>query len=554
MSKYKSEAKKVSAVDTTIENSKVENFMDGTSYTLNPLDTLFIIAASSIFGEPSYYRDSDTSKSHSSKLYSSFMKDNDYFSELVLCDFFESHKDVKTTVDVFTKAIEEALDFDFKGTLELAKKLRNDYFMRLNPNVIFIKAALSSKRKEFNEKYPMFMREIGKDIMLIPNDIQDQFEYYMHINGSKNKLPVIVKRSWTDVLSNLSPYHVNKYKSKLIDLVRIADTKTIREKNASINELMETGTLVVSEDLNTWEQLKSGGKSWKEIVSTIKMPHMALLRNLRGIFTDENSGFSIDEAKSLMELLKSGVKNGKQFPYRYYTAYNEVKKNELKHKQLILDTLEECLDIAMDNFPKLKGTTVCLSDNSGSAWSGFTSEYGSVVVANIANLSSLMTAKNSDNGKVVAFGDRTYEYDVSKRNGLISQLEVFEKNAKNVGGGTEHGIWVFLAKAIKENIHVDNLFIYSDQQAGHGGLYGDDKTIASKDKVKGKSRHIDVLAMVKEYRKKVNPKVNVFSIQVAGYDNSVLPENLYRTSILAGWTGKEVVYAQELINFWNTKG
>jgi hypothetical protein len=390
--------------------------------------------------------------------------------------------------------------------------------------------------------------------MLIPNDIQDQFEYYIHINGNKKNLPIIVKRSWTDVLSKLSAYHVNKYKSKIIDLVRIADTKTIRQKNASINELMETGTLVVEEDLNTWEQLKSSGKNWKEIISTIKMPHMALLRNLRGIFSDTTVGFSIDEAKSLMELLKSGVKNGKQFPYRYYSAYNEIQKVELKHKQLIKDTLEECLDMAMDNFPKLKGNTVCLSDNSGSAWETIPSEYGSVTIATIANLSSLMTAKNSNSGKVVGFGDKIYEYDVSKRNGILSQLEVFQKGAKQVGSSTEHGIWVFLDKAIKENIHIDNLFIYSDQQAGHGGLYGDDKIIASKDKVKGKSRYIDVLAMVKEYRKKVNPKVNVFCIQVAGYDNSVLPENLYRTSILAGWTGKEIVYAQELINFWNTKG
>ena len=34
----------------------VTNFMGGDSYKLNPLDTLKMIAASSIFGEPSYYR------------------------------------------------------------------------------------------------------------------------------------------------------------------------------------------------------------------------------------------------------------------------------------------------------------------------------------------------------------------------------------------------------------------------------------------------------------------------------------------------------------------
>ena len=39
------------------ETFAVQNFMGGTSYEINPLDTLRIVAASSIFGEPQYYRD-----------------------------------------------------------------------------------------------------------------------------------------------------------------------------------------------------------------------------------------------------------------------------------------------------------------------------------------------------------------------------------------------------------------------------------------------------------------------------------------------------------------
>ena len=45
-----------------VENQKlkpkemVKNFMGGISYKLDPIQTLKMIAASSIFGEPSYYR------------------------------------------------------------------------------------------------------------------------------------------------------------------------------------------------------------------------------------------------------------------------------------------------------------------------------------------------------------------------------------------------------------------------------------------------------------------------------------------------------------------
>jgi hypothetical protein len=58
--------------------------------------------------------------------------------------------------------------------------------------------------------------------------------------------------------------------------------------------------------------------------------------------------------------------------------------------------------------------------------------------------------------------------------------------------------------------------------------------------------------MVQAYREKVNPKVNVFTVQVAGYNNSVLPENLYRGAILAGWTGKEPVFAKAIIDTWDS--
>ena len=204
--------------------------------------------------------------------------------------------------------------------------------------------------------------------------------------------------------------------------------------------------------------------------------------------------------------------------------------------------------------PKLKGRVACLSDNSGSAWGNFSSEYGTVTVAEIANLSSIITALQSDHGEVGVFGDNLSLKEVSKRNGILSQLEETSKRGKKQGQSTENGIWVFWDKAIKEKIHYDTVFIYSDMQAGHGGLYGHSHTVGNSPY--GFSRkgdtYVDVLSMVQEYRRTVNPKVNVFSVQVAGYNNSVLPENLYRGAILSGWTGKEPLFAKAIIDAWDS--
>jgi hypothetical protein len=523
------------------EDAVVENFMGGNSYTLSPLQALKIVAASSIFGEPQYYRDglntSKTISNHSTILEYSILKD--------------LFKDNTTAVDVFTSAIDRALDYDFKGTLDLATELRTVFYMRLNPSVIFVRASMHSGRAEFNEKHPGYMKNVGKSIASRPDDLTNQFDYFMFLNKSKNKLSSLIKRTWAEKLQEYSRYQLNKYKGKkLIDLVRISHAFS-----QDIDELMKTGTLKVEESERTWENLKSEGKTWTEILEKIEIPHMALLRNLRGIFTEINDA---EVAKSVSEKLKSGVLNGKQFPFRYWSAYKAIgKENEVNHKGILMDALEECMDIAVDNMPKLKGKTISLSDNSGSAWGSCNSEYGSVYVAEIANLSSLITGKNSEEGEIGLFGDRLIVEPVSKRDGLLSQLNKvnnIEKEEGRIGGSTENGIWLFFDDAIRNKKHYDNIFIYSDMQAGHGGLYG----IRSEDYKdfihggrSGFGRHIDVLALVAKYRKDVNSKVNVFSVQVAGYNNSVLPENLYRGAILAGWTGKEPIFAKAIIDTWD---
>ena len=541
MSKLSEYAVKSKSETRKYEDLVVENFMGGNSYKISPLQTLKIVAASSIFGEPQYYKNGI--KAEASIKNHGTLLEYSIFSDLI--------KDSTSAADVFTNAIDAALDYDFKGTLDLATELRTVFYMRLNPSVIFVRASMHQGRAEFNEKHPGYMKNVGKSIALRPDDLTNQFEYFMFLNKSKNKLSSLVKRTWAEKLAEYSRYQLNKYKGKmLIDLVRISHAWS-----NDIDELMKTGSLKIEENERTWENLKSEGKSWKEILETIEIPHMALLRNLRGIFIEIED---IEVAKKVTEKLKSGVLNGKQFPFRYWSAYQAIKDTEtINHSGILTDALEECMDIAVDNMPKLKGKTISLSDNSGSSWGTCNSEYGKVHVAEIANLSSLITGKNSDEGEIGLFGDGLLVEPVSKRDGLLSQLKkmnAVEKEHGKLGGGTENGIWLFFDGAIKNKIHYDNIFIYSDMQAGHGGLYGvnpDDY----KDFIHGKGgygRYIDVLALAQKYRKEVNPKVNLFSVQVAGYDNSVLPENLYRGAILAGWTGKEPIFAKALIDTWDS--
>jgi hypothetical protein len=527
------------------ETKPVVNFMGGISYEVNPLDTLKMVTASSIFGEPQYYRGGEFDKSGLDKIIDGTYSIHALVSKYsILPDKYSGMK----TSDLMEKVIDEALSFNYEATLDWARTLRQDFYMRLNPQVIMVMASVHPNRIEFTKKNPGKFNEINKIVMSRADEPATQLTYWLYKKGKKNKIPSLLKRSWASKIEGLSRHQIYKYKNKglgLIDVVRICHAN-----NTTINELMKTGTIDVADNESTWETLRASGKKWTEIINTIEIPHMALLRNLRGIFEEINN---LEICKKLMQQLKDGVLSGKQFPFRYYTAMTYIQESNANHKGLILDTLEECMDIARDNMPKLTGRTMCLSDNSGSAWGACTSEYGSVKVAEIDNLSSVITAQNSEEGYVGKFGDKLRVFPISKRNGtLIQAKEITKDNYNDVGGSTENGIWLFFRDAINKKEHWDNIFIYSDQQAGHGGLYGIGSDYVDFSVDRG-SRYFDVMKMIKEYRSKVNSKVNIFSVQTAGYSNVVVPEYAYRTNVLYGWTGKEIVFADTMIKFWNQK-
>lgn len=521
----------------------VKNFMDGESYTCDPLTTLKLVTASSIYGEPSYYRNIGMKA-----------KDGVYHQDALVNKYsvFPLWMKGKTTTQIMEQAIDEALSYDFEATLNWAVTLRNDFYMRLNPQVIMVRASQHPGRKDFTEKNPGKFDAINQKVMFRADDPLSQLSYYIFKNGGKANMPSILKRSIATKLSKLTPYEVAKYKNADMGIQNAVFLT--HAFSAPIDELVKTGTVAIDDSQKTWENLRSEGKSWKEIFNAVNMGHMALLRNLRGVFTEVDD---LDFCKKYLDRLKKGVEKGKQFPFRYWSAYQAVNASrDVHHKSVILDALEECMDISMKNLPQIKGKTAVLTDNSGSAWGAIPSEYGTVKIAEIDNLSATIMACRSDEGVIIPFGDKIIPISASKRNGILSQVKEVNKQGHNVGGGTECGVWTFLDDAITNNVWYDNIIIFSDMQAGHGDLYGYNDNIKKKGFcVPGKSvygvSYINVMDLINAYRNKVNPKVNVMCVQTAGYNNVVVPENIYRGVISYGWTGKEAILLDKVTKIWD---
>ena len=517
------------------------NFMNGISYTINPVDTLKMISASSVFGEPQYYRDGENARAA--------VMDGRYGIDGLFTEYslrmMDPYKGMKTS-KVMEKAIDDALTADFEKTLKWAVELRKRYLMRLNPQVIMVRAAMHPGRKAFTAQHPGEFAMIARQVMSRGDDVINQAQYYLALNGSKKGIPAILKRAWAQRISCMDAYTMAKYCNTgigLVDVVRICHAK-----GALVDTLMQEGKLPMPEGQNTWERLRASGMGWQDILKEIRMPHMALLRNLRGIFTEVQDPDTREEA---LELLKRGVRKGKQFPFRYLSAWKAAEESGSPWSRQVQHALEECMGIACQNLPALKGRSAFLSDNSGSAWGVCTSEWGTMKVAEIGNLSSVIGAMCAEEGVVFPFGDKLESVRVHKDEGVLKQAHQVGAIGNNCGYSTENGIWLFFRDAIMQKQHWDNIFVYSDMQAGHGGLYG----IRSEDyaaigaRIGG--RYIDVNMLVKLYRQLVNPRVNVFCIQTAGYSNVLVPEYGYRTAVLYGWTGKELLFADAMNRIWD---
>lgn len=564
------------------------NFMNGISYFPdNPINRLMMVGCSFFLGEKSYYNP-DGNNVRRCGVNSSVI--NPYL-------LFPQQSN-KSRLQIFYEVVNAALDYNFKETLECAYQMRHEFMMRKSPMSVLAMAADHPLRKKFNEENPGVFRKYIVETCHLPGDMLSILNAWKCLKGGRQGFPSFIKRAMADRLQNLSRYQANKYRKDCIDSVRLCHAKS----NPLIDELMRTGKVAMKEENLTWETLKSRGHSWLEILEALKwkMPHMAALRNLRGFATEVTD---IDSVRRYCQMLLDGVETGKQFPFRYYTAYQQIEgdidqsvisshqrrrvkkgsrgryfyarnptpknpgegiKEEVK--EILINTLEECMQIAIRNHPSLEGDIIILSDNSGSAHGCVTSTYGSNTVAEIGNLSALMTAMSCTGRATIGlFGDKLLEYEVSKRRGFLEQYneirEIAGEHGSNVGGATENGIWLFFKRAMAKpkEYSYDHFFCYSDMQAGHGGLYGNDPEMdtcwlwnSNQLNTYGMN-YIHVPKLLENYRQNINPRLSAFMVQTAGYDDAILPQSTYRGAILTGWTGNEAVYAHHILKIWDLR-
>jgi len=365
---------------------------------------------------------------------------------------------------------------------KLAIMARTEFYLRS------VSHLLVAELSKIHRGDSLVMKAVQK-IALRPDDLVEIVAYL------KGKLPKQVKRGIRRALQSYTRYQLAKYrmegrKIKLIDLFNLVHPNPKYAKDANAWKDLVEGKL---RNVDTWETQKSAGKTFRELVLEGKIGYMALLRNLRNI---DGEGDSVVIEKACQTISdKEQVKNSKQLPFRFYTAYQNVSNQDM------LRAISTAMEYSLDNVPKLKGKTLIGIDCSGSM-EGKPIEIASIFAG------ALMKKNNTD---VILYSEDVKEYKYLDMPILKISEEIQDKAQM---GGTNTSL-VFEYALSKP---YDRIVILSDNESWQEGYYGN-----STNKI------------YKRYVAKGNDPF-IYAIDIQGYGTKdVKGEKVFH---LSGWSEK----------------
>ncbi len=367
---------------------------------------------------------------------------------------------------------------------------RTQFGMRSITHVLAAELAKFAQKQTWSKSF-------FEKIIYRPDDMTEILSYYL--TNVSQKIPNALKKGFALAFNkfdkySLAKYRMNNHKVKLIDIVNLVHPKPT-EKNAEALNLLVQGKLT---SFDTWEsELTKAGQTaeseeekddlkkevWVKLISEKKIGYFALLRNLRNIISQAPE--MIDAACEILVDEKL-IKKSLVLPFRFSTAYEEMKKVSDKETTKVILALNKAIDLSLANVPKFNGKTLVVLDVSGSMM-GKPSQIGSLFA------SILIKTNNAD---FITFDDEA-RYTVI--NPADSTLTIAQSIRFAAGGTNFHAIFKTASSAY------DRIIILSDMQGWIG--YYSPKTDYD------------------EYRKKYKCSPFIYSFDLQGLGSMQFPES-----------------------------
>lgn len=170
---------------------------------------------------------------------------------------------------------------------------------------------------------------------------------------------------------------------------------------------------------------------WEALIDADQLGHMALIRNLRNI---QEAKVSAQHIKLVQDRVADPaiVSKGRQFPFRYWSAYKNAGSDAWKY------SLAQALDLSTQNIPELSGETYVFIDTSGSMQAPMSNDSKIYRVEAAALFAHALAAKNTGRVRVFEFADSCREVDAVKPGAsVLSAVDATNRRVGHVGYGTE---------------------------------------------------------------------------------------------------------------------
>jgi len=307
---------------------------------------------------------------------------------------------------------------------------------------------------------------------------------------------------------------------KLKDVLFMTHPKPKDDLQARTWSQLIDGTLASPD---TWEVMRSTGKmNWSQVINQVfhkdgkTNNYFAILRNLRNCLTADD--VTSEDVSLLCSMLKDkeAIIHSMVLPFRYLSAYTEIRNINTKHDiSDINEAMEEAVKISIDNVPKLPGTSVIAIDTSGSM-SGVIANKSTVSASSIAMMLGMMSRRICDKSRTVTF-DTTQKWLNLPDKGILRNAYEFD-----APGGATYGHLV-LDDMIREQYEADRVIFLTDmvlyEEYGYreGGF---------------------AVSWMKYHQ--MFPKSRLYNVDLRGYGLSTVSEKLPSARNVAGWSDRTI--------------
>jgi hypothetical protein len=229
---------------------------------------------------------------------------------------------------------------------------------------------------------------------------------------------------------------------------------------------------------------------------------------------------------------ETAVLRSRQLPFRFYSAYKEIKRINSPRASYILEALEEAVTHSAANIEGFGlDTNVLLAcDVSGSMETGI-SERSSVQRFDIGIILAMLLQSRCNAVTSGMFGDTWKTIQVPRTN-ILSNVDEYHRREGEVGYSTNG--YKVIDDLIKKRQRVDKVMIFTDCQmwdSRHRGGFGFGYNTTKED-----ARHIRTAW--KEYKETISPKAKLYLFDLAGYGNVPIDMSTKDVYLIAGWSDK----------------